>query len=89
MEVINNTKLCRFELEIEGKLAVVDYILKNNVYTIPRVYVPKELEGKGIGTKILVATLDIIENEGAKIIPVCPFVTVYLERHPERKSLLA
>jgi len=89
MNINNNTQLCRFELEVEGQLAVVDYILENNIYSIPRVYVPKQLEGKGIGSKLLGQTLEIIESKGAKIIPICPFVTAYIKRHPEKKSLLA
>lgn len=89
MQVFKNEKLSRFELDIEGQLAVVDYRFKDGVYSIPRVFVPKQFEGKGIGAKLLASTLDIIEKEGAKIIPICPFVSVYLERHPEKKSLLA
>lgn len=89
MDIKDNTQLSRFELEIEGQLAVVDYILKDNVYSIPRVYVPRQLEGKGIGSKVLKQSLDIIEKRGAKIVPICPFVGAYLKRHPEKKSLLA
>ena len=89
MNVNNNIELSRFEIEIEGQLAVVDYILKDKVYNIHRVYVPMQLEGKGIGSKLLGLTLEIIENEGAKIIPTCPFVGVYLRRHPDKKTLLA
>ncbi|MGB5989008.1 MAG: GNAT family N-acetyltransferase [Marinifilaceae bacterium] len=89
MDVNNNKKLSRFEFEIEGLLAVVDYVLKDKVYNIHRVYVPMKLEGQGIGSKVLGSALEIIENEGAKIIPTCPFVGVYLERHPDKKTLLA
>lgn len=89
MNITDNTQLSRFELEVEGTIAVVDYILKDNIYSIPRVYVPKQLEGKGIGSKLLAGVLDIIESKGAKIVPICPFVGVYLKRHPEKNSLLA
>lgn len=89
MDIINNTKLSRFELEVEGTLAVVDYVLNDNVYSIPRVYVPKHLEGRGLGAKVLKSALEVIEEKGGKIVPICPFVGAYLKRHPEKNSLLA
>jgi predicted GNAT family acetyltransferase len=89
MEISKNEQLSRFETDIEGQFAVVDYRFKDGIYSIPRVYVPKQFEGKGIGAKLVELTVNIIENEGAKIIPICPFVSVYFKRHPERKSLLA
>ncbi len=88
MDVYKNMKLSRFEVEIEELLAVVDYVFKDNVYDIRRVYIPKQLEGRGLGSKLLEKTLEIIDKEGAKIIPTCPFVGYYLERHPDKKKLL-
>lgn len=89
MEAFRNEKLSRFEFDINGHLAIIDYRLNDNVYSIPRVYIPKSLEGNGYGSKILSIVVDIIESEGAKIIPICPFVQIYMERHPEKKFLLA
>jgi len=51
--------------------------------------VPRVLEGRGIGSKLVRATLDQVRSEGLKVVPRCSFVRAYMERHPEYADLLA
>jgi predicted GNAT family acetyltransferase len=51
--------------------------------------VPKELEGKGIGGKMIKLVLEDVEKLGLELIPLCPFTAAYIKRHPEWKRLLA
>ncbi len=50
--------------------------------------VPKELNGKGIGSALVRGLLDIARTQGLKVVPVCPFVSGYIAKHPEYADLL-
>lgn len=80
----------RFELEVEGQLAFIQYdVIGKNTICLTHTQVPKALEGKGYGSSILLKTLNYIKNNNYVLAPLCPFVRKYLTMHPEWKSILA
>jgi uncharacterized protein len=80
----------RFELQIEEYTAFIDYILnKKGVLYLTHTEVPKELEGRGIASRLVKAVFRHAEKNELKIAPICPFVKSYLQRHPEWKRLLS
>ena len=89
-KLVNNQEKKRFELEVEGKVAFIEYILNNeNIMFLTHTEVPIGLEGKGVGSAIVSKALDYIKDNGYTLAPLCPFVAAYLKRHPERKEILA
>tara|TARA_R110000868_G_scaffold54979_1_gene171235 strand:- start:780 stop:944 length:165 start_codon:yes stop_codon:yes gene_type:complete len=46
------------------------------------------MEGKGIGSALVLKVLEDIEKKNLALIPLCPFVALYLKRHPEWKKLV-
>jgi uncharacterized protein len=87
--VLNEAKK-RFELEVEGKTAFIEYILTNdNSMFLTHTEVPAALEGKGVGSAIVSKTLEYIKEKGYTLAPLCPFVAAYVKRHPDWKSILA
>ncbi len=85
--IVHNPSKSRFELTLEGKNAVVDYFLNNDIMTITHTYVPKALEGLGIGSALAGYVLDYAMENGYKVIPACWFIQVYLDRHPQYQIL--
>jgi predicted GNAT family acetyltransferase len=45
-------------------------------------------EGHGLGSRLVAGALDDIRARGLRLVPVCPFVTAYLRRHPEQQDLV-
>lgn len=87
--VRDNTERHRFELDAEGHIAFSNYKRADGVLTILHTEVPKELEGHGIGSALVRGVLDLARARGEKVIPVCPFVKAYMDRHPEYADLRA
>lgn len=87
--LINNEERKRYELEVEGKTAYIEYLLAQGKIYLTHTEVPRELEGKGIGSSIVQQVLEEVKKNGLKLMPLCPFVAAYLKRHPEWKSILA
>lgn len=87
-ELINNEDGKQFELHIDGKIAKIEYIRAKEKIYLTHTEVPKGMEGKGIGTDMIRQALEIIKEQGLTLVPLCPFVALYLKRHPEWKSLV-
>jgi predicted GNAT family acetyltransferase len=86
--VQNNPARKRYELAVEGHIAATYYALSDGVITFIHTEVPKELEGKGIGSRLIKGALDQARAAGLKVIPQCPFVKAYIGKHPEYADLL-
>lgn len=87
---IDNKERKRFELKADEFTAYVDYIInkKGTIY-LTHNEVSKEAEGKGLAGQLLEHVLEEIDKRDLELVPICPFVQVYLQRNPEWKRLLA
>ncbi len=88
LTVRNNTAENRFEIEVNGSLAMLEYMRAGSNITYTHTEVPRELEGMGIGGRLARYALDYARDNDLKVIPICPFVTGYLRRHPEYHPLV-
>jgi len=87
--VRNNTADRRFELMIEGKLSMIEYVMPTETIIIfSHTEVPEELEGKGIASRLAKVALEFAKSKGLAVIPLCPFVKGYIRRHPEYQPLV-
>ncbi|RMB57643.1 N-acetyltransferase [Dokdonia sinensis] len=84
----NNTEKKQFELLVENNLARIEYIKTQDKIYLTHTEVPSELEGKGVGTAMVHKTLEWVKNNDLTLIPLCPFVALYIKKNPEYKSLV-
>lgn len=87
--LIDNKEKSRFEFRIGDHVAVADYSITGEKITMSHVGVPKALEGQGIASALVLSVLKNIEERKLQLIPICPFVVTYVQRHPEWKKVLA
>jgi predicted GNAT family acetyltransferase len=86
--VRNNTALNRFELEVDGQLAVAYYRMTPGVITFVHTEVPQALSGRGVATKLIRGALEMVRAQGLEVVPQCPFVSAFMGKHPEYNDLL-
>jgi len=85
-DVTDNTDTSRFELRADGWLAELVYRIRGDRLVLLHTGVPFELEGRGIGGRLVTAAVDRAVREGLTLVPLCPFARDWLERHPEAAS---
>ena len=85
----DNAEQHRYELEVDGHVAYVVYRLQDDVIKLVHTEVPKELGGRGVGSTLVRAVLEKVRAEGLKLAVTCPFVSAWMEKHPEFDDLLA
>jgi uncharacterized protein len=81
--VRHNAEMSRFELEIDGHLALAEYVLRGGVMTFTHTESPPALAGKGAASKLIRGALLYAREQGLKVRATCSFVVAYLKRHPE------
>jgi len=89
MKVRDHRSANRFELDTEAGPAFIDYRREGSVVVMTHAEVPAALNGRGIGSQLVKGALDLVQADGEKVVPQCPFVAVYIKRHPEYQPLLA
>lgn len=89
LKLVNNQEKARFELEVDGYVAFIDYKIKGEKIYLIHTEVPAELAGKGVGNAIVLKTLKFVQDKGYSLVPLCPFVAAYIKRHPEWEAIVA
>jgi predicted GNAT family acetyltransferase len=81
--VVHNPDAKRFEVVLGDDVAMLEYMIagKNIVYT--HTEVPPVFEGRGIANKLAHFAMEYAKAEGLKVQAVCPFVVMYVRKHPE------
>jgi len=86
--LVDNAQDRQYEFHLDGFIPRIEYIkAKDNIY-LTHTEVPKELEGKGIASILIKMALEDIEKKKLTLIPLCPFVAMYIKRHPEWRKLV-
>lgn len=88
VEVVDAVEEKRYEARIDGELAgFAAYIPADGMRVITHTEVDPAHEGKGVGSALTKFALDDLRTRGEKVMPICPFVVAYLQRHPEYADL--
>jgi predicted GNAT family acetyltransferase len=88
-EVIEDEAQERYELFVDGTRAGrLEYRGHGPMRALTHTEVDPAYEGQGLGSQLIRAVLDDQRANGRHILPMCPFVRAYLDRHPEDVELV-
>jgi predicted GNAT family acetyltransferase len=85
-EIRDNREANRWEVAAADEdkvIAYAEYRVRPGAVAFTHTVVEPEYEGKGIGSRLARTVLDDAVTRGLRIVPYCPFIAAYLERHPE------
>jgi uncharacterized protein len=89
VEVRDNPSEHRFEIHDDGKLAgFARYVHRPGRIFFVHTEIDPAFEGRGLGSQLASAALDATRATGERIVPLCPFIASYVERHPEYADLV-
>lgn len=89
LKVNDNKAKHRFEIELDGETALIDYTEQGDTISMTHTEVPPAFEGKGVGSQLVKGALEMVKADGKKVEPLCSFVAAYIKRHSEYDSLIA
>jgi predicted GNAT family acetyltransferase len=86
--VLDNAAAHRLEITDGGSVAFLTYRESGDAIEYVHSETPPELQGRGYASALAKFALDRDLAVGRHVIPSCPFVRTYIERHPEYASLV-
>ena len=82
VEVRNNATEYRYELWADGEMAAyTQYALRRGRLAFLHTEVYESFEGMGLGGRLARAALDDARARGLLVMPFCPFIAAFIERH--------
>ena len=90
-EVRNNPTEYRYEVWVDDELAgYTQYVLRQGRIAFVHTEVYESYGGMGLGGRLARAALDDARARGLVVVPYCPFIAAYIERHlDEYRDLVA
>ena len=88
-EVRENVAEHRFEIWINGELAG-HTVYQGHGPTLPFVHteIDDRFSGQGLGSVLIRAALDAVRARGGQVLPSCPFVKRFIEKHDDYLALV-
>lgn len=79
----------RFVVRVDGREAgIASYRRLGDRLVFTHTEVDDEFAGKGVGSALASEALAAVRARGERIVPLCPFIAAYVERHPEEADLV-
>jgi predicted GNAT family acetyltransferase len=89
-EVVHVPEASRFELRLGRDLiGHSDYHRRNSRIAFTHTEVDEAYEGRGFGSLLAEAALNMAEEEGLEVVPLCPFIAHYIAENPAYERLVA
>ncbi len=89
LPIIQNDADGRFEVHVEGEVAVLDFFRDGDRIIYPHTEVPPSLGGRGIAGQLTKHALEYARSNSLSVVPRCPYVRKYIDEHAEYQDLVA
>lgn len=86
--VVHNEAAQQFETHVGGQTALLTYRRFPDRLVLTHTEVPPALEDHGIAGKLVIAALDFARAAHLRVMPLCPYVSDFITKHPEYLDLL-
>lgn len=87
--VVDNPDELQYEFWLgETQAGFLGYRRKTGAVVLMHTEIDPSLEGQGLGSRLVAGALADLRGRGLKVVPLCPFVSGYLRRHPEELDLV-
>jgi predicted GNAT family acetyltransferase len=85
----DNPDAARYEAHVGADLAgFAAYRWRGERIVFTHTEVDPAFEGQGIGSALARFALDDVRSRGLIAVPLCPFISAYLRRHPEYADIV-
>jgi uncharacterized protein len=90
LEITRNDSEQRYEARVDGELAgIAAFQMDGDRIVFTHTEVDDRFEGQGIGSKLARHALDDVRARGSlRVVPRCPFIRSWIEKHPEYADLV-
>ncbi|MFN2540308.1 MAG: GNAT family N-acetyltransferase [Mycobacteriales bacterium] len=78
-----------YEITVDGRHAgLAAFYEQPGAVVFTHTEIDDAFEGKGVGSELARAALDDVRTRGLHVVPLCPFIKGWIERHPDYQDLV-
>lgn len=79
----------RFEIHVGAELAgFLEYRSRASRIALVHTEIDAAFEGRGLASHLISHVLDLARDRSLEVLPHCPYVRAYVQRHPEYLDLV-
>lgn len=79
----------RYELSLDGEVVgFAAYRVRPGLIAFIHTEVEERVQGRGLGDRLVRYALEDVRARGLAVLPFCPFVKAFIERHREFEPLV-
>lgn len=87
--IVDNPERQRYEIRVDDDVAgFAQYKAEPGQIAFTHTEVDDRFEGQGLGSKLVAFALGDARERGLAVLPFCPFVNSYIQRHREYVDLV-
>ena len=87
--VVDAPQAGRFEVLVDGEVAgFAEYRRTSSALAFTHTVIDPAFEGRGLGSVLARGALDATREAGSPVLPFCPFIRGYIQRHPAYLDLV-
>jgi predicted GNAT family acetyltransferase len=87
--VVDNPAASRYQILVDGEVAgFADYQRRGSTISFTHTVIDPSFEGRGLGSILARSALDAARDAGMAVLPFCPFIRRYIQRHPAYVDLV-
>jgi predicted GNAT family acetyltransferase len=87
--VVDNPAASRFQILVDGEVAgFADYQRRGSTISFTHTVIDSKFKGRGLGSVLARYVLDAARADGSAVLPFCPFIRGYIQRHPAHLDLV-
>jgi len=87
--VVDKPESGRFEILVDGEVAgFAEYQRSGSTVLFTHTEIDSSFEGRGLGSILARGALEATRTQRSSVLPFCPFIRGYIQRHPDYLDLV-
>lgn len=89
VEIFNDGDAHAYVVTVDGqRVGKAEYLIRDGRQVFFHTEVDEDRSGSGLASRLVRHALDDVRSRKGRIVPLCPYVSAYIRRHPEYEELV-